>query len=142
EYAWFSDNSDTKPHPVGQKKPNPWGLYDMHGNVTEWCIDHYDKDYYKTFKPGAIVDSPVVLPTDRRFPHVVRGGSWDEDPPALRSAARRGSNKEWLRQDPQRPQSIWWLTEGVFVGFRVVHPLEDQDNLKGLKSKVTKQSKN
>jgi hypothetical protein len=58
-----------------------------------------------------------------------------------RSAARRPSTREWLRQDPQRPQSIWWLTEAVFVGFRIVRPLEEQENLRGLKSTVTKQSK-
>ena len=140
EYAWSAENSDGKPHPVGQKKPNPWGLYDIHGNVAEWCIDHYQKDYYSTFAPDKPTFSPVLLPTEKRFPHVVRGGSWDEDPPALRSSARHASNREWLRQDPQRPQSIWWLTEGVFVGFRVIRPLEEQANLKGLKSKVTKQS--
>jgi formylglycine-generating enzyme required for sulfatase activity len=140
DYAWNADNSDGKPHPIGQKKPNPWGLYDIHGNVAEWCIDHYQKDVYATFPKDKPVLEPVLLPTEKRFPHTVRGGSWDDDPPGLRSAARRASDREWLRQDPQRPQSIWWLTEGVFVGFRVVRALEEQDNLKGLKSKVTKAS--
>jgi formylglycine-generating enzyme required for sulfatase activity len=47
EYAWFKDNSEAKSHPVGQKKPNPWGLYDVYGNVCERCSDKYEKDYYK-----------------------------------------------------------------------------------------------
>jgi hypothetical protein len=46
EYAWFSDNADNKSHPVGKKKPNPWGLYDIYGNVCERVSDKYEKDYY------------------------------------------------------------------------------------------------
>ncbi|HSE98270.1 MAG TPA: formylglycine-generating enzyme family protein [Blastocatellia bacterium] len=140
EYAWHLDNSDGRPHPGGQKKPNPWGLYDIHGNVAEWCLDHYDAARYGGFKAEAITLSPVLLPTERRYPHVARGGSWDDEPGLLRSAARRASTKEWSRRDPQSPQSIWWHTEAIMVGFRVVRPLEEQENLRGLRSKVTRQS--
>ncbi|HMP04159.1 MAG TPA: SUMF1/EgtB/PvdO family nonheme iron enzyme, partial [Gemmatales bacterium] len=140
DYAWFTDNSDGKPQPVGGKKANPWGLFDMHGNVAEWCVDHYAADRYQALAKNPLSVMPVLLPTDRRFPHVVRGGSWDDEAGMLRSAARMGSTREWLRQDPQRPQSIWWLTEAVFVGFRVVRPVDDPAELKGLKPQVTKNS--
>ncbi len=133
DYAWFVDNSE-KPQPIGKKKPNPWGLHDIHGNVAEWCFDRYEPDAYA--KHAA--DRPVVLPTAKEYPHVARGGSWDDDAEKLRSAARNFSNPEWSVQDPQRPQSIWWHTDATFVGFRVVRPVEEQENLKGFKSPVVK----
>jgi len=140
DYAWYLDNSDARTHPVGKKNPNPWGLYDIFGNVAEWVLDYYDKDYYGSFKLDAPVLSPVLIPTEKEYPYIVRGGSWDDDAARLRSASRRASTREWSQQDPQLPQSIWWHTDALFVGFRVVRPLEEQDNLKGLKSKVTKQN--
>jgi formylglycine-generating enzyme required for sulfatase activity len=121
EYAWNFDNSEEKYHKVGGKKPNPWGLHDMHGNVAEWTLDQYIPDYYQQFA-GKIVKEPLAIPT-RLYPQAVRGGSWDDDPAALRSAARRGSNKDWKQQDPQLPQSIWYFTDALFLGFRVVRPL-------------------
>jgi formylglycine-generating enzyme required for sulfatase activity len=139
EYAWYAENADAAPHIVGKKKPNAWGLHDMHGNVAEWCIDQYDKDFYSSIRPEAAL-SPVLLPNESRYPHVVRGGSWDDPAPQLRSAARRASRKEWSKRDPQRPQSIWWHTEAITVGLRIIRPFEEQENLKGLRSKVTRQS--
>jgi len=138
-YAWYAENSTGAPHVVGTKKPNAWGLYDMHGNVAEWCIDQYDRNFYNILKAGISI-GPVLLPDERRYPHVVRGGSWDDDPAKLRSAARMASRKEWSKRDPQRPQSIWWHTEAITVGFRIVRPVVEQEALKGIKSKITRQS--
>lgn len=121
-YAWLKINSDFKYQKVGTKKPNPWGLHDMHGNVAEWTLDQYDPDYYKQFA-NTLARNPWNKAT-KPYPHSVRGGSWDDDPVGLRSAARRGSDKAWKVQDPQLPKSIWYHTDAQFLGFRVVRPLK------------------
>jgi len=122
DYAWYYDNSDEKYHKVGEKKPNPWGLYDMHGNVAEWVLDGHAP--YKPAKGKAPLDNPLATPTTI-YGRVVRGGSWDDDPDALRSAARAKSDKSWKKQDPQLPQSIWYHTDALHVGFRIVRPLKE-----------------
>jgi formylglycine-generating enzyme required for sulfatase activity len=120
EYAWFSSNSEDKYQEVGQKKPNAWGLYDMHGNVAEWTLDAYDDEAYSNRK-GKQTNNPFVKPT-RTYPRSVRGGSWMDKPEKLRCAARRYSKKEWKIRDPQIPKSKWWHTDAPFVGFRIVRP--------------------
>ena len=141
DYAWSEENADDRPRQVAGKKPNAWGLFDLHGNVAEWVVDAYDPGTYAEWaKVGGALDSPVRLPDERRYPHVVRGGSWDEPAPRLRCAARRASEAFWNRRDPQRPQSIWWLTDATHVGFRVVRPVTESEKLKGLRSRVTRQS--
>ncbi len=140
EYAWYDANSDSKPHPVGQKKPNPWGLYDMHGNVAEWCLDGYYADTYSKRDKNKVHVNPMNLMLHARFPNIVRGGSWVDEAKGLRSAARQASDKDWIRQDPQSPQSIWYLTDADFVGFRIVRAVEEQKELVGIKSNVTRQS--
>jgi formylglycine-generating enzyme required for sulfatase activity len=82
DFAWFADNAGKKTHPVGHKKPNPWGLFDMHGNVAEWCHDAYDKMYYQTSP-----DKNPRGPADGKE-FVLRGGSWKSPPNAQRSAYR------------------------------------------------------
>lgn len=122
EYGWFFDNSNSKYQKVGKKKPNPWGLYDMHGNVTEWVLDQYAADFYKLQAAAGTVTDPWNKAT-MPYPHSARGGSWDDDAPALRSAARRGSDRSWKMTDPQLPKGKWYHTDAQFIGFRVVRPL-------------------
>jgi formylglycine-generating enzyme required for sulfatase activity len=88
EYAWLGENSGGAPHPVGEKSPNPWGLFDMHGNVWEWCWDVYGA--YSTASRSGVI-------------RVLRGGSFLNVPRGLRSADR-----DWLQ-----PGERAWL-----VGFR------------------------
>ena len=122
EYAWFRDNSNESYHKVGLKKPNQWGLFDMHGNVSEWTLDAYEINTYRNRKEKRN-DNPYMT-SPKTYPRVVRGGSWMDSPGSLRSAKRRGSSKKWKQRDPQIPKSLWWHTDAPFVGFRVVRPLK------------------
>lgn len=97
EYAWTSENSDGATHPVGQKRPNPWGLHDIHGNVWEWC-----SDWFAPYA-GVAVTNPAGPPTGKA--KVFRGGGWNNEVPLARSSNR-------FMMAP---------TNGIhFVGFRLV----------------------
>jgi formylglycine-generating enzyme required for sulfatase activity len=82
EYAWYEGNSADTPHPVGQKRPNAWGLHDMHGNVWEWCADWFGEDYYVLSRSD---DPKGPNAGDGR---VLRGGGWTVGPWGTRSADR------------------------------------------------------
>jgi len=122
EYAWYKDNSMYSYHKGGLKKPNPWGLYDMHGNVAEWTLDQYLPDAYKQR-----ANKTVLNPWEKQlksYPISIRGGSWRDGAKQLTSSARYHSIKDWKTRDPQIPKSKWWFTDAPFVGFRIVRPLE------------------
>ncbi|MFO0980963.1 MAG: formylglycine-generating enzyme family protein [Planctomycetota bacterium] len=123
EYAWFQGNAGEHYHKVGEKKPNAWGLFDMHGNVAEWVLDAYSDGFYATLA-GQVAKAPVNWPTEL-YGQYVRGGSDDRAAAAALGGAARASKKGWNVQDPQLPKSIWYLTDARFVGLRVVRPLHD-----------------
>ncbi len=86
-YAWFTENAEEKTHPAAQKKPNPWGIFDLYGNVSEWCEDVYSPTYYK--------ESPVLDPQGppnpgRDVKRVIRGGSWKSSANQCSATARQG----------------------------------------------------
>ena len=97
KYAWYDANSGSASHPVGQKLPNPWGLYDMHGGIAEWCQDRYGK-----YHGGTAID-PQGPATGSL--HVVRSGAWPFGWDFSRSALRAGHDLDF---------------SGTALGFRVV----------------------
>ncbi len=123
EYAWYYGNAEDKYQKIGLKKPNPWGLHDMHGNVLEWVMDKYDEKFYDAMK-GDPVLTPYNKPGKDLYPRVARGGSWYDDPEYCRSATRFKSEGSWKIQDPQLPKSIWYHTDAEWLGFRIVRPLK------------------
>jgi formylglycine-generating enzyme required for sulfatase activity/mono/diheme cytochrome c family protein len=107
EFGWFKDNSPDSTgrettHPVGTLKPNKFGLFDMVGNVGEWCQKANPKEM-----------------------GVIRGGSFMDEVVRLRSASRNIETEDWNGLYPNSPQSVWWLSDADFVGFRIVRSLDD-----------------
>jgi sulfatase modifying factor 1 len=138
-FAWFADNADETTHPVGEKKPNAFGLHDMHGNAAEWVVDELVAGGYA--KPAAL-GQPVAAAAaiqwpERLYPRVLRGGAYYDEASECRSAARRGSrdaggtpdDPDWKDVDPNFPKSPWWYTEepALGVGMRLVRPYTEPE---------------
>ncbi|TWT66636.1 formylglycine-generating enzyme family protein [Allorhodopirellula solitaria] len=128
DYAWYFDNSFDGPGDVATKKPNPFGLYDMHGNASEWTVNEYTEDGYQWMQDSDLTDATSATRWPKNpYPCVVRGGSWEMEPAELRSAARLASDdEEWKSEDPNFPRSPWWFTSDPSrgVGFRLFRSLE------------------
>jgi formylglycine-generating enzyme required for sulfatase activity len=104
DMAWYDENSKEQSHSVATKTPNAWGIFDMHGNASEWCSDYYSSDY-----PEADVTDPIG-PSEGKY-RVIRGGSWGYFEPSCRCAARSSAPTSYqLKQ----------------TGFRVVMELESK----------------
>ena len=109
DFAWYYEKSDEDTHPVGLKKTNRWGLYEMHGNVSEWGLGQYCETYAPLRKIIAAGKEPVHWPTPLH-PRTVRGGSWESDAVDCQSVARTGSTVEWQAYDPMLLRSAACLT--------------------------------
>ena len=128
KYAWYEKNSENTFHKVGKKLPNPWGLYDMLGNMTEWTLDHYDANAFEKVNNEQL----TIAANEAKYPKTLKGGSFIDPAIELRSSKRFHSDPIWNRRDPQIPKSKWWLTEAKQVGIRLLRPLNQptEDEIK------------
>src|SRR6185503_18772705 len=94
----------------------------IYGNAAEWVLDQYDERFYQACAANGMVSDPWNKAV-RPYPHAVRGGSYDDEATALRSAARNKSDPAWSTSDPDIPKSKWGLPDCRTVGFRIVRPL-------------------
>lgn len=99
--AWHRDNAERKTHPIASREPDALGLFDLFGNAAEW-----------------------VTTADGGF--VTRGGSFRDDATIVGPEARAEQDRLWTERDPQIPSSVWWLSDGPFVGFRIVREAQPE----------------
>ena len=120
KHAWFVDNSNLKDgdpayHKVGQLPANAWGLFDMHGNVGQWCIDQYDPKWYANFKDKSVNAKDIINWPKTRYPIVIRGGGYESEADECRSASRLHSTRDFNNKDGQLPRAALGIQR--FVGW-------------------------
>lgn len=120
DYAWFGGAASTHYNVPGQKKPNALGFHDMHGNVLEWTLDQYVPNR-KVYFGKSKVHNPWVKAT-KPYPHVAKGGHWQQSLKEISAAARHQSAPLWKVADPNRPRSLWYHTTTPWLGLRIVRP--------------------
>ena len=127
EHAWYFANSELDGEnayrKVGQLKPNPWGLHDMHGNVAELVLDAYQKDWYAGLTAKPVKWSDAINWPTKQYPRTARGGGYESDPEDLRSARRHELKGTVNNKDPQIPRSPHWYSDGFWIGLRVISPV-------------------
>ena len=122
-FVIYELNSGSKTQEPSRVRANPFGLKNMLGNVFEYCSDWYAPNAYSMTATSVTNPKGPEEGTER----VIRGGSYTSDAADLRSAARfMTKSEEWLKTDPQQPQSIWWYTDMKGIGFRVVCEVEEE----------------
>ena len=121
-YAWFGGDDKSHYKKPGQKKPNAWGLYDMHGNMMEWTLDQHVPNRQAYFAKKKVTN-PWIKATNP-YPHVTKGGNWKHSIDKLAADKSLPSHPKWKVLDPQGPKSIWYHTSAQIVGFRIVRPVK------------------
>jgi formylglycine-generating enzyme len=109
ETSWHKENAGGKTHLTGTKKANAFGLHDLMGNISEYSLEYAAPPEYRP---------------------VLRGGAWNTPAAELKFATRQEINPAWFERDPNRPRSVWWLTDGPFIGFRIVRFAEPPGSAK------------
>ncbi len=125
EHAWYYDVSDDQRHTCGELEPNPWGLYDMYGNVSEWVLDAYTENGFDDIAGKSLTVEESFQKPKKVYPRLLRGGSWYSEVDYCNSFARLPTDdKLWKEEDPNYPKSPWWYTgeEGLGAGMRLVRP--------------------
>ncbi|WP_442484798.1 SUMF1/EgtB/PvdO family nonheme iron enzyme [Aeoliella sp. SH292] len=128
DFAWYIDNADYELGAVGTKKPNAWGLSDMHGNAAEWVLDGFDATDTDPADGSTVSVGESIAWTEELYPRTLKGGSWQHEAEECTADSRWPSDDdEWRINDPNSPQSPWWFAgdEGQQVGFRLLRPLAD-----------------
>lgn len=122
QFAWFGGDEASQYQKPGTKKPNAWGLLDMHGNAREWVLDQYVPDRRAYFGKDK-VHNPWIKAT-KPYPHVTKGGHWKLPLEEITADKRTPSSPDWKNLDPQGPRSLWYLTTipDAYNGIRLVRP--------------------